>query len=248
MENKVLAVVAGTEIRESDLDRIINRYPQENRAMFESEMGRAQLLEQVIATELLSKLAEEKKVTETEEYKSKLNEIGKQLATEIVVNEILSGAVVSEDEAKEYYDSNKEQFNKGETVIAKHILVDSKEKCEDIKNEIASGKISFEDAAVKESTCPSKENGGSLGEFGRGMMVPEFEEAAFKLNIGELSEPVQTQFGYHLIKVEAKKPAEVLEFEKVKAQVINMLTQQAQQKAYINAVNDLQARYEVKRG
>lgn len=247
MENKVLAIVAGKEIKESDLNAIIKRYPEENRAMFESEMGRKQLLEQVIATELLSKLAEEKNVNETQEYKEKIQEIGKQLATEIVVNEILSQATVSDEDAKKYYDENSEQFNKGETVVAKHILVDSKEKCDEIKNEIASGAISFEEAAVQNSSCPSKENGGNLGEFGRGMMVPEFENAAFELEIGELSDAVQTQFGYHLIKVEAKKEAETLDFESVKPQVVNMLTQQSQQKAYIDAVNELQTRYTVER-
>lgn len=247
MENKVLAVVAGKEIKELDLNAIIARYPQENRAMFESEMGKKQLLEQIIATELLSKLAEEKKVNETAEYKEKMQEIGKQVATEIVVNEILSAVKVDEEEAKKYYDENSQQFNKGETVIAKHILVDTLEKCEEIRNNIASGNISFEDAAKESSSCPSKENGGSLGEFGKGMMVPEFEKAAFELEIGELSEPVQTQFGYHLVKVEAKNEAEALDFEQVKPQIINMLTQQAQQKAYIDAVNEVQGRYEVTR-
>ena len=67
-----------------------------------------------------------------------------------------------------------------------------------------SNELTFEEAAVKYSTCPSKEEGGNLGSFGRGMMVPEFEEAAFNLDLNVVSEPVQTQFGYHLIKVEDK--------------------------------------------
>lgn len=247
MENKVLAIVAGTEIKDSNLDAIIARYPQEQRGMFENEMGRKQLLEQVIATELLSKLAEEKNVQETAEYKEKIQEIGKQLATEIVVNELLAAVTVSEEDAKKYYDENTAQFNKGETVDAKHILVDSKETCEKVREEIASGAISFEDAANKYSSCPSKENQGSLGEFGRGMMVPEFEEAAFTLEIGELSQPVQTQFGYHLIKVEARNEAEAINYEDVKEQIVNMLTQQGQQKAYIGAVNELQTKYTVER-
>lgn len=247
MENNILATVAGTEIRQSDLDAIIMRYPQDQRAMFENEMGRAQLLEQVIATELLSKLAEEQKISETKEYKNKLQEIGKQLATEIVVNNILSNVSVSEEDAKKYYDDNKQQFNKGETVIAKHILVSTQDECEKIKNEINSGAISFEEAAKKYSTCPSNEAEGSLGEFGRGMMVPEFEEAAFALEIGKVSEPVQTQFGYHLIKVEENKPAETIAFENIKDKVVNMLSQQAQQKVYIDTINELQSRYEVKR-
>ena len=90
-------------------------------------------------------------------------------------------------------------------VRASHILVDSKEEASQIKSEIESGKISFEDAASKYSKCPSGQRGGDLGGFGKGMMVKPFEDAAFSAPIGEVTEPIKTQFGYHLIKVTAAK-------------------------------------------
>lgn len=90
-------------------------------------------------------------------------------------------------------------------VRAEHILVQTKEEALKVKEEIEAGKITFEDAAKKYSMCPSKANGGDLGYFGRGMMVKPFEDGAFDGEIGKVSEPVQTQFGYHLIKVIDKR-------------------------------------------
>ena len=92
-------------------------------------------------------------------------------------------------------------FNQRTYVKASHILVGTKAEAEKLKQEIENGDITFEDAAKKYSTCPSGKNGGDLGYFGRNMMVKEFEDAAFTLPLGKVSEPVQTQFGYHLIKV-----------------------------------------------
>lgn len=90
-------------------------------------------------------------------------------------------------------------------VRAKHILVSSEEEAKMILDDIKSGKVSFEDAAKKHSQCPSKENCGDLGFFSRGMMVKPFEEAAFAMKKGEISVPVKTDFGWHLIKVEETK-------------------------------------------
>ena len=85
------------------------------------------------------------------------------------------------------------------SVAAKHILVDAKHEAEDLLKKIGEGQ-NFEDLAQKFSKCPSGRQGGDLGEFGRGRMVPSFEEAAFALGVDEVSSPVQTQFGYHLLK------------------------------------------------
>ena len=84
---------------------------------------------------------------------------------------------------------------------ARHILVDSEAKAAEVKSEIDGGK-SFEAAATEHSSCPSSASGGALGTFGRGQMVKEFEEVVFgDLPVGQVSEPVQTQFGWHLIEV-----------------------------------------------
>ena len=87
---------------------------------------------------------------------------------------------------------------------ARHILVDSEEDCAALKSEIEGG-ADFADVARQHSTCPSGKRGGDLGQFGRGMMVPEFDEVVFSANIGEVQGPVETQFGFHLIEVTARE-------------------------------------------
>ncbi len=83
-------------------------------------------------------------------------------------------------------------------IKARHILVDQEFECQDLLKKMSEGST-FEELAAKFSKCPSKARGGDLGEFGKGRMVPSFEEAAFALNVNEVSGPVRTQFGYHLI-------------------------------------------------
>ena len=91
-----------------------------------------------------------------------------------------------------------------EEVKASHILVETEEEAINLKEEILSGK-SFGDVAAEHSLCPSGANGGDLGFFGRGQMVSEFEKAAFDLKVGEISDPVRTNFGWHLIIVTAQQ-------------------------------------------
>jgi peptidyl-prolyl cis-trans isomerase C len=156
---------------------------------------------------------------------------------------------VSEEESKKFYDQNLDKFKRDETVRASHILcgVDSKataeekkkarEKAEKLRKELTGG-ADFATLAKENSTCPSSQQGGDLGYFGKGQMVPPFEQAAFALKPGETSDIVETQFGYHIIKVTDKKAAETVPFkearprieeylkgQKVTAEVNNFLTE-----------------------
>lgn len=109
--------------------------------------------------------------------------------------------------AKEYTKVNSEVIKMDENISqvrASHILVATEEEAKRIKKEIAEGK-DFGAAAMEYSKCPSKAKGGDLGYFGRGMMVPEFDKVVFDLPVGQVSDPVKTQFGWHLILVADKK-------------------------------------------
>ena len=129
------------------------------------------------------------------------------------------GKVTEEDEAqiKKYYEENKNMFKKDVQVEASHILFDTKDvkKANEIREEILNG-LNFAEAAKKYSKCPSGENGGNLGYFGKGQMVPEFEKAAFSAPLGVITEPVKTQFGYHLILVTDKTDSKIPDFEEIK--------------------------------
>ena len=247
MENKVLVTIAGVEIKESDLNAIIMRYPEEKRAYLASDMGKKQLLEQMISFELMNRLGLEMNLHETEEYKASLKAVEKDLLTQMTISKVLAEVTVTDEEAKKYYQENTSEFEEAATVSAKHILVDSEELCSEVKNKIDAGDMTFEEAAMQYSSCPSKDQGGDLGVFGKGMMVPEFEEAAFNLELNAVSAPVATQFGYHLIKVEAKNEPSTATFEDVKDQIVQKLVQDSQEKKYSDLVKELEAKYDVKR-
>lgn len=247
MENKVLATVAGNEIKESDLQNIISRYPEDKRAYFNTDEAKKQLLEQIVSFELLNMLGKELKIDETKEYEENVKQAEKDILTQLTLNKLLLEVTVTDEDALNYYNNNKSSFAQPPTVTAKHILVDDKELCDQVKKELDENKLTFEEAAQKYSTCPSKEEGGNLGSFGRGMMVPEFEEAAFSLELNVVSEPVQTQFGYHLIKVEEKNEGNEANFEDIKPQIVNKLLQDAQQRKYLDVVKELENKYGVTR-
>lgn len=247
MENKVLAIVADTEITEKDLQDAILKYPENRRGVFASEQGKKQLLEQVISFELMHKFGKESQLDTTKEFETEVERFKKELLTQMVINKVMTEVTITDEEALKHYEENKESFSEPANVTAKHILVATEEEANNIKKEIEEGTVSFEEAAGKYSTCPSKEQGGNLGSFSRGMMVPEFEEAAFAAEIGVVTDSVKTQFGYHLIKVEAKNQGKELEFSEVKDGVVNQLLQERQQKKYFDFVGSLSSKYIVER-
>ena len=227
MEQKIIAVVAGREIKESDFEKFLQNVPREQQAYLSNPQFRQQCLDQFVALHMFAELGGEMKLEETEEYQEMVENAKRDILAQMTMREVMKDAVVTE----------------GETVRAKHILTDSKEKCDAILAAIQSGETSFEDAAKEKSTCPSGAKGGDLGEFGKGQMVKEFEDAAFTAEIGAIVGPVQTQFGYHLIKVEEKKDAAVADFEEVKNSIRNQLLQQIQNKVYSDKVKELREKY-----
>lgn len=238
MDNKVLAKVNGKEITQEDLNNAMVRFPKENQQYFATEQGKSQLLDQMVSFELIHNYAKEQGLENSDEYKEQLEVLKRDILIQAAVKKILDSVTVTEEEIKEFYNNNEDMFMTQESVSAKHILVDSEEKAKDIKAKIEAG-TSFEDAAKEYSSCPSAAQGGDLGSFTRGRMVPEFEEASFALEIGKVSDPVKTQFGYHLIKVEEKMPAAKKSFDEVKNSIKVNLLSQKQNNHYIEFVNNL---------
>ncbi|MDD3225576.1 MAG: peptidylprolyl isomerase [Clostridium sp.] len=244
MENKVLAVVNGKEITEKDIQNSILRFPENKRGYFSSENGKKQLLNELISFELMYNDAVDNKLDEEENFKKQIEAMKREILAQFNVTKVLKDIKVTDKEAKDYYETHKTAFCERGKVSAKHILVDSEEKALKIKEEIKNGKA-FEDAAKEYSTCPSKERGGDLGSFSRGQMVPEFETVAFSQEIGVVSEPVKTQFGYHLIKVESKTKDEPKSYEEVKDTIIGGLTQERQNMRYTEYVEKLKGKYKI---
>ncbi len=240
---EVLAVVAGENITNADLDAFLQSLPQEQRMYASNPQFRKQCLEQLIAYRVYAKLGEEMKLEETAEFKAIMENARKDILAQMAIGEVLKSVTVTDEEVKEFYEANQQRFQKGATVSAKHILVKEEAECKAILESITKGEKTFEDAAKESSTCPSGSKGGDLGEFGKGQMVKEFEEAAFAAEIGTVVGPVKTQFGYHLIKVEKKNEASVKPFEEAKGTIQQTLLQQKQNHAYAAKMGELKEKY-----
>ena len=243
MSKEVLAVVGGEEITEELFNTFLQGVPKEQQAYLSNPQFREQCLEQLISLFLFAKKGQEEKLNETEEFKNIIVNAKRDVLAQLAMRETMKDVTVFEEEVKEYYDANQAQYQKGTTVSAKHILVTSEEKCNEILAAITSGEKAFEEAAQEFSTCPSGQRGGDLGTFGKGQMVPEFEQAAFAAEIGQVVGPVKTQFGFHLIKVEAKNEATVASFEDVKENIKRTLVQQKQNQVYNETVAELKEKY-----
>lgn len=214
-------------------------YTPDRRSYFESDFGRKQLLDQIINVELVNGYALENGILDDPFYKAQIEQMEKDIRFNSMMRKIMDGAEVTDEEAKAKYESNPSEFSTPESIGAMHILVDSEDKAKEIREKIVNEGMKFEDAAKEFSSCPSKDAGGDLGSFGKGMMVPEFEEAAFALDLDTVSEPVKTQFGYHLINVYDKKEASVQPFEEVAETIKSGLLQEKQMEKYNAFIKEL---------
>lgn len=246
MSEKILAVAAGHEITEQELNNLISNYPPEQQIYMSNPQAKQQVLEQLIAFHLFHKMAVEEGITKSQEYEEMVEKVKVELASHMAATSVIEGIQISEETEKQFYEENQEMFAEKEQVSAKHILTETEDEINQVAKELKQG-LSFEEAAEKYSTCPSKERKGDLGYFTRGQMVPEFEKAAFDGEIGKVIGPVKTQFGFHLILVEDKKEASVRPFEQVQAQLHQQLIQGKQQEAYDAKVRELEKAYGVER-
>lgn len=243
-ENKVLAVVNGKEISEDTVLAFLNDLGPQMAMQFQSPEGIKRVVDELINQEVLYLEALENGLDKEEAFLKELEKVKESIIKQYSLNKLLSNISASEDELLNFYNENKEKFQKPESVVAAHILIETEEKANSIIKEMGEG-LSFEDAALKYSSCPSKEQGGSLGEFTKGQMVPEFETAAFSMELGTVSEPVKSQFGYHIIKLISKNKEEISNFDEIKDQINQQVLGMKQQDVYLIKTNELKQKYDV---
>jgi peptidyl-prolyl cis-trans isomerase C len=223
--NPVLAKVNGSEIRQSDLT-----LAEEELGPSLEKMDPASKKENVLAflidMKIVSKAAEDKKVDNSDEFKKRLA----FARTRLLMDQLLAneGKAATTDEAmKKVYDDAAKQIAGEQEVHARHILVETEDEAKAVKAELDKG-ADFAELAKKKSKDPGASDGGDLGFFTKDQMVPEFSTAAFALEPGKISDPVKSQFGWHIIKVEEKRNRKPPEFDQVKSQIEAYVTRKAQ--------------------
>lgn len=244
-KDDVLAVVGSRNITRKDVEVLLQSLNPQTAAQFKSEEGMKSLVGELVNQELIYLDALDNGLDKQEEFLQEVERTKANILKQFALNTLLKDIVVTDSEVVQYYLANKEEFAEPESVKASHILVESFEKAAEVAHKIKNG-LFFEEAARKYSTCPSNEQGGDLGYFSRGMMVPEFEEAAFSMEQGQVSAPVKTQFGYHLIKVYDKKENSIKPVDDVRDQIANQLMANKQQELYLHKISELKGKYTVK--
>ncbi len=242
--DKIIAKVGALTVTENEVDEFIAELGQRGKG-YNTPEGRKAVLEQIISSKLLLQDARRNLLEAEPEFKAELAKLRENLLINYAAQKVLSAVKVSDEDVRAYYDEHADQFISGETVNASHILIDSEEKALEILEKLNTGAITFEDAAKEYSSCPSGKNGGSLGDFERGQMVPEFDSAVFAMNEGEISSPVKTQFGYHIIRLNSKSEESRVPFESVAERLKDHVLGEKRREAYEKKVNQLKILYPV---
>lgn len=181
----------------------------------------------LVDNQLMAEAGEKENMADGEDFARRMAYWKRRALRETYFDRAVRGKV-TDAEAKAFYDAQAKQAPSGPQVRARHILVKTEEKAKEIFEMIAHDG-DFADLAKEHSTGPSGKNGGDLGYFGEGQMVPEFSKAAFALKVGEVSLPVKTKFGWHLIKVEDRRENSFPPYDALKERIVDHLAQQRAQ-------------------
>ncbi len=242
-DSNVVARIGNRIITVAEFNKILSYYDAEQRAMIEKNpQAKPTILWQTVQGMVIAGLAREKGFDKRPEIKGQLEMITNNfLAFQYLQKEVISKIKVTEKEAKAYYDKNPDLFKSPEQIKARHILIQVpkessdeekkklKEKAEEVLKKVKAGEDFTKLAAEFSDDSGTKSKGGDLGSFSKGSMVPAFEQAAFALKAGEVSDLVETEFGFHVIKVDEKKEAVSEPFPAIKEKVTKQALREKQE-------------------
>ncbi|MED3961401.1 peptidylprolyl isomerase [Niallia taxi] len=258
-KSNTVASVEGEKITQNDLDEALNK-----------QYGTS-ILQTLIANKVVDLEAEKEKIKVTDkEKKAELDDliessggedafnaaleangaskadIEEELLRYLKIKKLLEPRIeITDDQIQAYFDENKASFNTPEQVEASHILVADEKTAKEVKKKLDDGE-DFADLAKEYSTdTATKENGGELGYFSSGQMVEEFEKAAFSMDVNEISNPVETTNGWHIIKVTGHKDAVEAKLDDHKDEIKDALFEQQMNTEYSTWLTEIQAKYDI---
>ena len=242
----VIAKVNNISITKEEFLKESQLVPEWAKQNFSTKDGKERFLDELIKKELIYQDAKNKGLDKDKDILAQVEEFKKMTLLSLVLKkEIEEKVQVSDEEAKDFYNKNQDKFKKGEEIKASHILVDTEKEAKDILAKLKKGEDFAKLAMALSKDKGSAAKGGDLGSFTRGRMVPEFEEAAFSLKPGEVSAPLKTQFGYHIIKVTESKEGAMTPFEEAKETVKRQLISEKQKSAFDAYVEGLKKKSKV---
>jgi peptidyl-prolyl cis-trans isomerase C len=214
MAHDVLAIVNGATLTKMDYEQLLQQYRPEARSEAEQHKGR--FMRELVLQEILAQEGQRLQIEDDPQLQARLKiQKNSAIARAVVQKYIEEKSDVTDERLRDHYEKNKATFASDEQIAASHILLKTEAEAQAALEEIKQGK-DFAEVAKAKSTGPSAPQGGALGTFGRGRMVPAFEEAAFALKVGDVSAPVKTQFGYHIITVTDRTEAAPQSFDEVR--------------------------------
>ncbi len=227
----ILVTVNGKNITKQDAETFVNA-SSPNKHFSQLDAAQQNMIqERLVEKALFTELAKKEGVEKNPEFIRNMAKIKDELLVNMWMKMQMDNAIVSDSEAKEFYDKNADKFMEKDSVHARHILVKEEKEAQSIIDTLAplKGKAlkeKFIELAKAKSTGPSAPKGGDLGSFSKGQMVPEFSKAVWALKVGKITtKPVKTQFGYHVIYLENKTEAKPASYEQVKEKIIMTLKQ-----------------------
>ncbi len=244
-DNQILAKIGDKVVTEADLREMSNAVPDKFKYYYQTPEGRRQTLEYIVNVYALAAEAEKQGVEKRPDVQKLLNFTRNDLLARFYLEGLTKDlAPPTEAEAKAFYDQNRGEFVTPESIHLSHILVESEKEAKDALARLKKGD-KFGDVASQMSVCPSKDVKGDLDWMPRGSLAPEIEEIAFTLKNDQITGPVKTKFGYHVLLLHDKRPARENTFDQVKDLIMEQIKFLKQQEQYEKIAEALRKKYNV---
>jgi peptidyl-prolyl cis-trans isomerase C len=241
-QDKVLAKINNQTITENDLKEMVASFPDKS---YQTPEGQSKALDYLVNIHVMAAEAQKQGLDKDPEIQRLLAYTTKDLLARVYLDKVTKNLPTpTEAEAKAYYEKNREQFVIPESVLLRHVLVKTEKEAKEVLDRLKKGE-KFGDIANQVSICPSRAKGGSLDWLPKGTLVKEIEDEAFAMKNGQISGPIKSRFGYHVLLLEDKRAPQETSFEQVKDSIIERLKFEGQQEQYEKLAADLRKKMNV---